>query len=52
MGGHTHEVEDTEFEGIRVLNPGTATGAAPADRATMYTVTVNENALDVTLHEA
>ncbi len=57
VGGHTHQVVDTTFEGVRLLNPGSATGAAPADRATMYTVEVPEaatdpHALDVTLHDA
>lgn len=51
VGGHTHEVVDTVFEGVRLLNPGTATGAAPADRATIYTATVASDSLDVTLHE-
>lgn len=52
IGGHTHRVEDTVFEGVRVLNPGSATGADPADGPTMMTVNVDGDALDVTLHEA
>jgi len=49
--GHTHEVLDTEREGIRLLNPGSATGAAPATRATMMTAIVDAGSLTVTLHE-
>jgi predicted phosphodiesterase len=52
IGGHTHVVEDTVHEGVRVLNPGSVTGADPADRATMMTVTVEAGEFDVTLHEA
>lgn len=51
VAGHTHEVLDTTVEGIRLLNPGSATGAAPANRTTMYTATVADGELDVTLHE-
>lgn len=49
--GHTHEVLDTKVDGIRLLNPGTATGAAPAKRTTMMTATVDAGELTVTLHE-
>ncbi len=49
--GHTHEVLDTEIDGVRLLNPGTATGAAPAHRTTMMTATVEGGELDGTLHE-
>ncbi len=51
VAGHTHEVLDDTYEGIRLLNPGSVTGAAPADRATMMTAVVADGALDVTLHE-
>jgi len=47
VAGHTHEVVDTTVEGVRVLNPGSATGAAPADRATMYVATVTDGTLAV-----
>ena len=50
--GHTHEVLDTTHGGVRLLNPGSATGAAPADETTMMTATVGDGELDVTLHEA
>ncbi|ELZ10780.1 putative phosphoesterase [Halovivax asiaticus JCM 14624] len=52
VGGHSHRVEDAVYEGVRVLNPGSVTGADPAERATMLTVEVDEGAIDVTLHEA
>jgi hypothetical protein len=35
-----------------VLNPGSVTGADPADRATMLTVDVEDGELAVDLHEA
>ncbi|WP_248908410.1 metallophosphoesterase family protein [Halocatena marina] len=51
IGGHTHEVEDTVYDGVRVLNPGSATGAGPAEGSTMMTVEVVNEDLSVTLHE-
>jgi predicted phosphodiesterase len=52
VGGHTHVVEDTVHERVHVLNHGSVTGADPAERATMMTVTVEGGEFDVTLHEA
>jgi len=52
VAGHTHEVVDREHGGVRILNPGSATGAAPADRTTMLTAEVADGDLDVTVHEA
>ena len=52
VAGHTHEVVDREHDGVRVLNPGSATGAAPADRTTMMTAEVSDGDLDATVHEA
>jgi hypothetical protein len=52
IGGHSHEVEDETFEGVRVLNPGSVTGADPAERATMLTVDVEGGDIEVHLHEA
>ncbi|MFC6768833.1 metallophosphoesterase family protein [Natrinema soli] len=49
VGGHIHEVVDTTVDGVRVLNPGSATGAAPADRATMHVATVENGDLTVEL---
>ncbi|KPN32061.1 phosphodiesterase, family [Halolamina pelagica] len=51
VGGHTHVVEDTVHEGVRVLNPGSVTGADPAERATMMTVRAGDGEIEVTLHE-
>ena len=52
VAGHTHEVLDTTHSGVRLLNPGSATGAAPATRATMMTATVRDGDLGVEVHEA
>ena len=51
VAGHTHEVLDTRHEGVRLLNPGSVTGASPADRTTMMTATVEDGEIAVTLHE-
>ena len=51
VAGHTHEVVDTVHNGVRILNPGSATGAAPAERTTMMTAEVVDGELDVTVHE-
>lgn len=51
VAGHTHEVLDTTINGIRLLNPGSVTGAAPANEATMMTVTVDGNDITVTVHQ-
>lgn len=52
VGGHSHEVEDVTHEGIRLLNPGSATDVGRADGATMLTAEVGDGELDVTVHEA
>lgn len=52
VAGHTHELMDATHGGVRLLNPGSATGAAPAERATMLTATVQDGELAVTVHEA
>jgi len=52
VAGHTHEVVDTVHADVRLLNPGSATGAAPADRTTMLTAEVADGKVDVTVHEA
>ena len=51
VAGHTHEVLDTTHDGVRLLNPGSVTGASPASRATMMTVTARDGDLRVDLHE-
>ncbi|MFB6096853.1 MAG: metallophosphoesterase family protein [Haloferacaceae archaeon] len=48
--GHTHEHTDEVVRGVRLLNPGSATGADPAEAATMMTARVGDGRLDVTLH--
>lgn len=52
VAGHTHDVLDTTHGGVRLLNPGSATGAAPAERATMMLATVSDGDLDVTVLDA
>lgn len=52
IGGHIHTVVDEEYEGVRVLNPGTVTGANEDDDPTMMTVDVSDGAVEVTVHEA
>lgn len=49
--GHTHEVLDTSRDGVRLLNPGSVTGAAPAERTTMMTAAAGDGSVDVTVHE-
>lgn len=51
VGAHTHQVRDVVHDGVRLLNPGSVTGAVPAERATMLTATVADGDLDVTVHE-
>jgi putative phosphoesterase len=51
VGGHTHQVVDEVHEGERMLNPGSVTGADPAQRATMLTAEVADGDMDVTVHE-
>ncbi|MFB6227468.1 MAG: metallophosphoesterase family protein [Halobacteriales archaeon] len=51
IGGHSHEVEDVVHDGLRLLNPGSATDVGRAEGATMLTATVEEGTLDVTVHE-
>ena len=51
VAGHTHRVVDTVYDGIRLLNPGSVTGAVPAKRASMYTATVVDGEVELELHE-
>lgn len=51
VSGHTHEVLDTTVDGVRLLNPGSATGAPPATTTSMLTATVADSSLSVTVHE-
>lgn len=52
VSGHTHDVLDTTLDGVRLLNPGSATGASPATRTTMMVATVEDGEISVELHEA
>ncbi|WP_266074860.1 metallophosphoesterase family protein [Haladaptatus caseinilyticus] len=52
VAGHTHRVMDEEIDGVRLLNPGSATGAAPARKATMLVATVEDGSLTVQAHES
>jgi putative phosphoesterase len=51
VSGHTHEVMDETVDGLRLLNPGSATGATPAAAATMLTVAVEDGSVAVEVHE-
>ena len=51
VAGHSHEVVDEVYDGVRLLNPGSATGAPPASRPTMYRATAADGTLDVQLVE-
>jgi putative phosphoesterase len=50
VAGHTHDPLDATYEGIRLLNPGSVTGASPADFPTMLTATAESGNLAVSLH--
>jgi hypothetical protein len=52
LSGHTHECLDAVVEGHRLLNPGSATGAHPAEEPMMMTATVDTGELDVRLRRA
>ena len=51
IAGHTHDVLDEPVDDIRLLNPGSATGASPATRESMYVATAENGSLDVELLE-
>ena len=48
VAGHTHELRDRTVDGLRLLNPGSATGADPADQASLLLVDVDGEDVDVT----
>ncbi|SIQ69677.1 hypothetical protein SAMN05421858_0114 [Haladaptatus litoreus] len=52
VSGHTHRVMDEEVDGVRLLNPGSATGAAPARNATMLVASVEDGTVSVQVHES
>lgn len=47
ISGHTHELLDVTEDAIRILNPGSATGASPASGATMMRATVEDESIPV-----
>ncbi len=49
--GHTHQLMDKTVEGVRLLNPGSATGASPASVTSMLVADAEDGALDVTVRE-
>jgi len=49
VSGHTHELLDTIVNGVRLLNPGSVAGAAPAQAATMLTAEASDGDIDVTV---
>jgi putative phosphoesterase len=51
VSGHTHQVLDAEVNGVRLLNPGSATGADPASTTSMMVVEVEDGDIDVTVRE-
>lgn len=50
VAGHIHEVVDREHGGVRLLNPGSATGARPAEGESVLTVGVSGDEIDVEAH--
>jgi putative phosphoesterase len=50
VAGHTHQQVDTTHGGVRLLNPGSVTGARPARETTMMTATAEGGDLDVRVH--
>mgnify|MGYP000141508902 CR=1 FL=1 len=48
VSGHTHELLDEVVDGYRLLNPGSVTGAPPANEETMLTVEASDGKIDVT----
>lgn len=51
IAGHIHQVVDTTAGGHRILNPGSATGADPASRATLMRAEVADGDLSVEVLE-
>jgi putative phosphoesterase len=48
--GHTHQLLDERIGDVRLLNPGTATGASPGTETSMLVLSVADGRLDVTPH--
>jgi putative phosphoesterase len=48
--GHTHEHMDERVRGVRILNPGSATGASPAEITAVMTAQIEDGDVTVQLH--
>ncbi|AHG02705.1 phosphoesterase [Halobacterium sp. DL1] len=48
ISGHTHRLRDWTTDDVRMLNPGSATGADPAEEPSLLLLEVEEDAIDVT----
>ncbi len=51
VAGHTHRVLDRAAGDVRLLNPGSATGAAPARTASLATLTAEDGDYEVRVTE-
>ena len=49
--GHTHQPADETIDGVRILNPGSATGAFPTTTISMMMMTVTDGSLTVEILE-
>lgn len=47
VAGHTHELIDKKKNDIRILNPGSCTGAYPASKSSMITLEVKKQQVNV-----
>jgi hypothetical protein len=52
VAGHTHELMDRVVDGVRILNPGSATGASPASEATLMRLDVDDGSFSVDVRRA
>jgi putative phosphoesterase len=50
VAGHTHRPRDDVVDGVRLLNPGSATGANPEDVPTLIEATAIDGDVDVVFH--
>ena len=49
--GHTHQPADETIDGVRILNPGSATGAFPTTTISMMRMTVRDESMNVEILE-
>lgn len=52
VAAHSHEATDSHIDGCRFVNPGSATGAAPAEMISMAEATVDDGHLELTMRTA